>query len=585
MIIDYTSEFPIPASQLPPRLRILLEPVSEDPKLRVEVATRYDFDNYGPNREYVHMVMALTTESKPSFPHMPDEAGFGVVSYSTPDVGERGDLKIVDPSVSGLDYIVASWSDGSFYTYNLSEKVWMTLGLSARCIGGDQQRIIYDDLSLPEFAVAEGETSAEYYFSANRNVRWIMSNEYLRRYLWMRGAYAVRVFFYEALLQDRSELRDLMNDETHVKLKTDGDWYTLDIREHEGGLLVQVWAVVVAVPPELCAEPSVDGLDWPDVEGPMNHDRANALTAVTPVYLDDRFLERYEQSTLYRTVPVNAHGRWLCSPSYQGRWSFTGCRRVGRNLITVLMRELYKAKPDREILHAHAHVIDSVKAAERGLEEEHIVSKTHRFVDELLDLGDHLHSFGAFVGNSLSSEEIVGFSRAELKANGWLNYPELCQLAQVAPLAMTEQAFLSRCKSMHELWQRIPNGFLRTLIMSTGHAPSDIKRLGSLKLIQALSNIVERMNVEGENLEIVGSSVAPEELIAHNKALVPLFVNHDLRLCDAHDANGVLGSLEVLGFDEAALSEGYGWALDYVFDAVIEVFSHINEELSKLLYR
>ena len=93
-------------------------------------------------------------------------------------------------------------------------------------------------------------------------------------------------------------------------------WFSLDIQEHTGGFLVQVWAVVVTVPPELCAEPSADGVDRPDVEGPMNHDRANALRGMMPVYLDDRFHEWYEQSTLYRTVPVNVHGRWLCSPSY-----------------------------------------------------------------------------------------------------------------------------------------------------------------------------------------------------------------------------------------------------------------------------
>ena len=585
MITDYISQFPIPAAQLPPRLHGLLDSVPEDPKLRVEVATRYDCDHYGPDREYVHMVMALTSDSKPSFPHIPDEAGSGVISFSTPEVGERGDLEVVNPSVSGLDYIVASWGDGSFYTYNLSEKVWMTLGLSPRCLGGDQQTIIYDDLSLPEFGVAEGEISAEYFFSPNRNVRWVMRNEYLRRYLWMRGAYGVRVFFYEALLPDGSELRDLMNGETHAKLGADGGWYTLDIREHRGALLVQVWAVVVAVPPQLCPEQSADGLNWPDVEGPMNHDRANALTGIMPVCLGDRFLERYEQSSLYRTVPVNVHGQWLCSPSYQGRWSFTECRRVGRNMITVPMRELYKPKPDREILHAHAHVIDSVKAAGLGLEEEHIVSKTHRLVDQLLDLGDHLHAFGTFFGESLSADEVVGFSRAELKANGWFNCPELCQLAQVAPLIMTEQAFLARCKSIHELWQRIPNSFLRILIMSSGHAASDIKHLGSLKLLQALSNIVERMNVDGERLDIVGSSAAPEDLTAQNQAFVALFVNYDLRLADAHDAGGVLRSLEVLGFDASALSEGYGRALDYVFDAVIDVFSHLNKELSKLLYR
>ena len=585
MITDYLNQFPIPAAQLPVRLRDLLESVPNNPQIRVEVATRYDFGQYSSNREYVHMIMALTPEPKPSFPRIPTEAGDGVVSFSTPDVRAQGDLAAVNLSVSGLDYIVASWGNGSFYSYNLSEKVWMTLGLSPRCFGGNLQKVIYDDLSLPVFGVAEGEISTEYFYSPRRNVRWVISNEYLRRYLWMRGAYGIRVFFYEALLPDAPELRALMAGEAHVQLGANSGWYELDIREYRGNLLVQVRAAVVAIPPELCPEQSADGLMWPGIANPMNRNRANALTEIMPVYLDDRFLERYEQSSLFGTVPVMVDGRWLCSPSYLGQWSFTGCRRVGRNMVTVPMRELYKPKPDREILHAHAHVLDSAKVAEFAQDEEHIVSKTHRLVDQLLDLGTHLEALGAAIGELKPADEISGFSRAELDANGWLNYPELCHLAQVAPLDITEQAFLSRCKNIHELWQRIPNGFLRTLIMRAGHTHSDIKKLGSLKLLQALSNIVERLNTHGEYLDAFGTGAAPDDLTAQNIAFVALFVNYDLRIADAHSAGAVLRSLEKLGFDVAALNQGYGRALDHAFDCVIEVFSHLNTELAKLLRR
>ncbi|RUW86635.1 hypothetical protein EOA19_35040, partial [Mesorhizobium sp. M7A.F.Ca.US.010.02.1.1] len=142
------------------------------------------------------------------------------------------------------------------------------------------------------------------------------------------------------------------------------------------------------------------------------------------------------------------------------------------------MRELYEPKPDREILHAYAHVQDPAQVAEFSQDEEHIVSKTERFVNQLLDLGDHLAFLRTTLEMPQAAAEIVGFSRAELQASGWLHYPELSRLGQVAPLAMTEQAFLSRCKSIHELWQRIPNGFLRKLIERAGHARSDVKDLG-----------------------------------------------------------------------------------------------------------
>lgn len=585
MIPEYLKQFPIPASQLPARLRSLLEPMGGNPQLQVAVTTRYDVDQYGPDREHVQMVMAVVPVAELGALTVLSEAADGVVSYSTPYAAELGELSEFKPSVSGHDYIVASWGDASFYNYSLAEKVWMALGLSARCLGGDQQKLIYDDLSRPEFAVAEGELSTEHHFSPKRNVHWTMSNAYLRRYLWMRGAYGVRVFFYEAMLPDSPDLRVLMAGKTQVLLEPEGSWYKLDIREHDGGLLIQLWATVVAVSPDLCPEEKADGLVWPDVTGAMTRDRANALVEIMPVYLDDTFLERYEQSGLFDSRPVNVYGLWHCSPSYRGQWGFSECVRVGRNLIKVPMRELYKPKPDREILHAYAHVLDPARVAAIDQDEEHIVSKTQRLVDQLLDLGDQLVALSAIVGMPRDPVEIVGFSRKELRSNGWLNYPELSRLAQVAPLAMTEQAFLSRCKSLHELWQRIPNGFLRSLTERAGHSRSAIKELQSLRLLQAVSNIVERLNADGEQTDAYGAEAEQADLTARNVALAPLFINNDLRIADAHGAGGVLRCLEALGFDAAGLNQGYGRALDHVFDRVIGAFSHLNMELAKLLER
>ena len=582
----YLTQFPIPETQLPPRLYRLLEPVDGNPGRRVDVASRYDNDQYGPNRECLHMVMALVPKPELSVLGIPKEARNGVVSSSTPHVTEQGDLADFTPSVSGLDYIVASWGDNYFYGYNLAEKVWMALGLSPRCLGGDEQKVIFDDLSLPEFRVVEGEISTEYYFFSKRNVCWTMSNEYLRRYLWMRGAYGVRVFFYEALLPDCPDLRAVMEGEAHVRLKPRDGWYELAIREHKGRLLIQLWASVVAVAPQLSPEPSANGLVWPGVAGPMTDDRANAPVEMTHVYLDDRFLERYEQSSFFGTTPGEVDGRWYCSPSYRGQWSFTECVRVGRNLIKVPLRELYQPKPDREIKHAHDHALDPAQAAEFNHREEHIVSKTARFVDQLLDLGDRLEVLSKAVGGVPKvATAIVGLSRAELRANGWLNYPKLLRLAQVAPLSMTEQAFLSRCKDIHELWQRIPDGFLRNLLVDAGHTRSELRKLGSLKLLQALLNIVERLNGEGERVDAFGAGAEPGDLTTRNGALVALFVNNDFRLADAHNAGGVLEGLERLGFDTAALNQGYGPALDHVFDGVINAFSHLNAELVELLSR
>ena len=239
----------------------------------------------------------------------------------------------------------------------------------------------------------------------------------------MRGAYGARLIYYQALLPDQAQIRDLMDNGTHEVLRPEGGWYDLDIREHDGRLLIQLWAIVHAVAPELCPEPSAERLNWPGIEGAMTHARANALTAITPVYLDDQFLERYEQSGFFNAVPVKIGQAWFCSPSYFGQWSFTDCKRVGRNMVRVPIRELYKPKPDREILHAHAHVLPPAKAGEFDQTEEHIVSKTDRLASELLRFGDAFSDIGRYFGDVREADDIVGISRAELNANGWLHYP------------------------------------------------------------------------------------------------------------------------------------------------------------------
>lgn len=582
---NYVDEFPIPDAILPPRLRGLLEPVGVDPALRVDVTTRFDFDHYGPKREYVHMLMAVVPGLQPGLLRRIRETGDGVVYSSRPDVDNEGGIRDFVPSVSGFDYIVASNGSGSFFGFSLAEKVWIALGLTPRAIGGDQQRLAYDDLEAPEFGIAEGEISNEYYFTSKRDVSWTMSNQHLRQYLWMRGAHGVRAFFYEKLFDDCAELRALMGGQSHVFLEPKDGWYQLDIRVFNGRLLVQVWAVVYAVEPSRCVVPTADGLLWPEVNGPMTHVRANALRDLALVFVRDQFLERYEQSALFDTSPVDVHGQWHCSPSYLGQWSFTNCVRVGRNLVSIPMRDLYKALPDREIVHAHSYVVAPSAAAQLDSREEHVAAKTARLVSQLLKLGDNLAAVGQFVGAPKTAEEIVGFSRSDIKANHWHNYPELARLAQVAPLEMTEQAFLARCKSLHELWQRIPNAFLRTLVEKAGHKRAEVKDLGSLRLLQALTNIVERLNRDGEQIDAFAAGADPDDLSKRNDSLAPLFINNDLRIADAHNAGQALVSLDAIGFDTALTNQGFGRAMDCVFDRVIEAFSHVNDEIGALLTR
>lgn len=584
--MTYIDDFLLPEALIPPRLRAFLEIASTDADERIEVQNLFEVRD-GATTECAQMLMAVVPEADLSALGVPRESADGVVAFSVPDPQEQGDRAVFNPSVSGCDYIVASWGDGSFYTYNLAEKVWMALGLVPRTVGGEHQKVIFDDLSLPEFGVAEGEISNEFYWKPTRDVSWRIKNEYLRRYLWMRGAWGVRVFWYRKLLEDQQEVRALMSGETHFKWDADDGWCEVDLREHRGGLLLQVWGAVPAVSPELSPGLDAEALVWPDDDQPMTHDRASALVDLNYVYLQDSFLEKYEQSSFYDSTPIrDQDGRWLCSPSYRGQWSFTDCVRVGRNLIRVRMRELYKPKPDIEIIHAHSFAITRAEWGGVNFEEEHIVAKVHRFVTVLVAFDQRLREFCNAVGVECRVESLTGFSREELEANGWLSYPVLSRLGQVATLDMSQQAFLSRCKTINEILQKIPNGFLRSLLKRAGCKGDDVKGLGSLKLLQALYNIVVHLNENGEQVESFAGDDAPDDWARANETFAPLFVLYDLRVADAHEAPAeCLDALNRLGFDIALVNSGYGKALDCIFDKTILTLEAIDEALSKLLAR
>lgn len=585
MSFDYLKQFPLPLDIIPPNLKELLIPVGMHSNDRVKVACLHKSDD---KTEYFHMLMAVVPgkESKPV--NVLSESSEGVVEYGQPYLSNFGNCENFLPSISEYDYIVASWGDSSFFSFNLAEKVWMLLGLTPRCIGNDQQRLIYDNLSVPVFNVAEGEISTSCYWNLQRNVNWNMSNDYLRRYLWMRGARGVRVFYYETQMEDCDVLREIMNGEKRKAIKPeDGPaWYKLDIFECEDHLRLRLWASVEAVFPELCKHQTAEEIIWPDHTEPMTHEKADALIAYEPVYLDDRFLQKYEQNLYYELVPTRHGKSWWCNPSYVGQWCFTECIHVGRNLIKVPMRELYKPKPDSEILHAFKYALSSSEVKKFDLEEESVFDKVQRFVEAFCRLGNSLSGLGDVAGISKESCEITGFELSRICSDGWHPYQELCKLAQVVPLDMSQQDFLSRCKSLHELWQRVPNGFLRKILEKEGCPKGKIKELGSIKLLQGILNIVEKLNSEQEEKWAYVTSTEPEGWDKENKIMAPLFLNNDLRIADAHDAmEECVETMEKMGLDSANIRIGYGKAFDFVIDHVTGSFIKISEAIEQLLSR
>jgi len=151
----------------------------------------------------------------------------------------------------------------------------------------------------------------------------------------------------------------------------------------------------------------------------------------------------------------------------------------------------------------------------------------------------------------------------------------------VAPLAMTQQAFLARCKSLNELLQLVSQDHLTALLKVAGCTDKNLKDLGGrLKRMQTLFLLVEVLRKSGDGIASFAGCADAIDWRARSDAMSALFVNYDLRVADAHDVAGKWRArLEALGFDTAQLNDGYGRALDFMFDEVIASIRVLNQSL------
>ncbi|HBQ6351268.1 hypothetical protein M4B95_04765 [Klebsiella pneumoniae] len=250
-MLDYISEIPLPVDQIPQGLKdLLFVEDNSNPQRDITVTHRYERNIHQDDYEYTHMIMAVVPEDDVTKLNVLRESSEGVVTYSTPHCTEKGGARGIDISISGYGYIVASWGSNAHYSFFLAEDVWMKLGLKPRLIGDDEQKVIFDEVASPSYGVAQGDVSSEYYFKSKKDVKWTMRNEFLRKYLWMKGCIGVKVFFFEAYIERTKEVLGLLSGSNHFVLNL--PWIDFEIVDHGNRVILQAWGTVQSVLPELC---------------------------------------------------------------------------------------------------------------------------------------------------------------------------------------------------------------------------------------------------------------------------------------------------------------------------------------------
>ena len=149
---------------------------------------------------------------------------------------------------------------------------------------------------------------------------------------------------------------------------------------------------------------------------------------------------------------------------------------------------------------------------------------------------------------------------------------------------MSAVDFLDRCKTIHECLKKIQINPLKQLLIEAGIEIKNLKDLGNLKLLQGIQNISNSLIQDQKSIPAWKTSANQTDWEQQNTSLSALFINNDIRQADAHvKINEEIESLKKLGFDSAQLRTGYGKALDFIFDKIIESIQSINKNLSVLV--
>ena len=439
-MINYIDDLPLPNHLIPSKLKELLSPIDDSPLNNIEVACAYETTQ---SRE-IFCNMTTVTVPLDKINNLPLlYLNHGVVSTG-PDNDSEG-MCDGNYTIGGYYSLISSWGNGSLFTYNLSDRFWMTLGLTPRCHCNDT--ISWDDISNDETDIAFGELSTEYCYEYKRNVSWKIRNDYLRKYLWHLGHAAVRVFYYEQDFPRTKELEEIIGKNGYFKDINNNKWYDFRLFVHRGfpdKICLQVEASVVVALPELCPEKTLEDIIWPDLHRSITRYQARAMSFSDRAYFSDNLLKHFENKKDYTIVPTSGYIR------YKDVWAFRDCTRVKRNYISMPYCKIFEGMDVRTIITLSRFAV-SKKEVDAAEDCENIAAKTVRFKDAFLLLGDNLSKLlSILTAQNILAEDIIQMSKKDLEYEGWYSNERLFKMAKVAPLDMSQDDFLSRCKTVNE---------------------------------------------------------------------------------------------------------------------------------------
>jgi hypothetical protein len=230
----------------------------------------------------------------------------------------------------------------------------------------------------------------------------------------------------------------------------------------------------------------------------------------------------------------------------------------------------------------------SEKFAKKQRSEEgdtNIGTRASKLICEYLEVTGQIARISNQLNFEFQDKDIGTLSQQDVEYYGWWTLDDLKSLGWVVPLSISEKEFLERCKVVYKLIEKIKQKSLRKIVEQIGVDKNKIKEYKSLKLLATFMKLVHYANESGLSLKNDSQEIC--ERLEEDLILPPmnyLFALNDLRTIDSHDISMQNNkkydeALKIYGISRNAMSNGWGRALDQIYDKLSIGLAELREML------
>ena len=348
--------------------------------------------------------------------------------------------------INGLEAIdfeplVVGWTSHNRTVMVPDNGFLMTYGLIPRFINSNE-KIVWDDLSKPIYDVVSVKPFSKYSLPKNHSGAEVRINrKYAEDYASLKKCALVAVFYEDRWFKSDQELESLLDGKDGISFELIGKFLTIIHNKHihENPYFCRVWGCRLILSPSdypISNDKAIEFI-WPGDIQVMTKERARS-SMFDCIYVTDEVLTLFEKKPEFEVDSKSGH------VNYDGYWSLSGCRRLGRDFIAYELKILYEGCPPYVIEHLHRFAVEEIVATKQAAElgNINIGTRADKLINAYLSFIKAIADIGNQFGLVLEDNDIGNLHREDVDYRGWQSFELLKPLGWVALSSMSETDFL-----------------------------------------------------------------------------------------------------------------------------------------------